>query len=155
MPSNRDNSILYRISRSFTAIVLICSITSCQSLNDPGGLVVPELGPITYASGAVPDSLMQEGWDQGLRDALKQAFVDADARHAMFFRPGEGDRSMFDLKGLVLEQLLDAGVGRLEMLPYDTCADEDLFFSNRRRTKRGEERFGLQLSVIGRAHSPT
>ena len=78
MPSNHDESVLYRIGRPFTAIVLICSITSCQSLNDPGGLVVPELGPITYTSGAVPDSLMQEGWDQGLKDALKQAFVDAE-----------------------------------------------------------------------------
>lgn len=102
-------------------------------------VVGPAIGELSYEVG--PD--------------LVQAFVEADARHAMFFRPGEGDRSMFDLKGLVLEQLLDAGVGRLEMLPYDTCTDEDLFFSNRRRTKRGEERFGLQLSLIGRAHSPT
>jgi copper oxidase (laccase) domain-containing protein len=39
-------------------------------------------------------------------------------------------------------------VERIEVLPHDTCAQDDLFFSFRRTTIRGEERFGLQLSGI-------
>ena len=86
---------------------------------------------------------------------LVQAFVEIDPRHGGFFRPAAGDRSLFDLKGLVHRQLVEADVGSVDVLPHDTCADETLFFSNRRRTRRGEERFGLQLSLIGLAHSPT
>ena len=41
-----------------------------------------------------------------------------------------------------------AGVGRVEVMPHDTCADEERFFSYRRTTLRGEDRFGLQLSAI-------
>ena len=53
--------------------------------------------------------------------------------------------------GWIADRLRRAGVGRVEALPHDTCADEDLFFSFRRATKRGESRFGVQLSAIGLA----
>ena len=46
------------------------------------------------------------------------------------------------------DRLERAGVGRVEVLPHDTCADEVRFFSYRRTTLRREERFGLQLSAI-------
>ena len=41
-----------------------------------------------------------------------------------------------------------AGVGRVDVLPHDTCADDERFFSYRRTTLRREDRFGLQLSAI-------
>ena len=40
------------------------------------------------------------------------------------------------------------GVGRIEILDHDTCAEDEWFFSFRRSTLRGEERFGLQISGI-------
>lgn len=64
-----------------------------------------------------------------------------------FFAP-DGERARFDLKGYVGRRLERAGVGRVELLPDDTCADEDGFFSYRRTTLRREDRFGLQLSAI-------
>jgi YfiH family protein len=74
-------------------------------------------------------------------------FTDASPANARFFVP-DGDRARFDLKGFVADRLVRAGVGRVEVLPHDTCADEARFFSYRRTTLRREERFGLQLSAI-------
>ncbi|MGD9508769.1 MAG: peptidoglycan editing factor PgeF [Geminicoccaceae bacterium] len=57
-------------------------------------------------------------------------------------------RPRFDLRGFIGARLLAAGVGRIELLDHDTCAEGELFFSFRRSTLRREERFGLQLSGI-------
>jgi YfiH family protein len=60
-------------------------------------------------------------------------------------RPG---RPHFNLRSFIGERLQAAGVGRVELLDHDTCAEDELFFSFRRTTLRREERFGLQLSGI-------
>ncbi|MGH6998735.1 MAG: laccase domain-containing protein, partial [Phenylobacterium sp.] len=66
-----------------------------------------------------------------------------------FFIPGETpDKAMFDLPAYVLHRLRQAGVETCEWLGRDTCAEEDLFFSNRRAFKRGEPDFGRLLSAI-------
>ncbi|MEK0083458.1 peptidoglycan editing factor PgeF [Benzoatithermus flavus] len=76
-------------------------------------------------------------------------FAETDAASATFFTPAPGRvKALFDLKGYIGARLRRAGVERIELLPHDTCAEEDLFFSFRRTTQRGEERFGLQLSAI-------
>jgi YfiH family protein len=77
-------------------------------------------------------------------------FTAADPAAAALFRPVDGsDRLLFDLRGHVRGRLERCGVGRVEVLPHDTCAMEELFFSFRRTTRRREGRFGLQLSAIG------
>jgi YfiH family protein len=66
-----------------------------------------------------------------------------------FFRPGEhSGKRMFDLPGFVLQRLAEAGVERREWVGRDTCAEESLFFSNRRAFKRGESDYGRLLSAI-------
>lgn len=70
---------------------------------------------------------------------------DPDSRRHFDERPG---RPHFDLRGFIGERLQNAGVGRVEILDHDTCAEDELFFSFRRSTLRQEERFGLQLSGI-------
>jgi polyphenol oxidase len=66
-----------------------------------------------------------------------------------FFRPGEhSGKRMFDLPGFVLQRLAEAGVEQAEWMGHDTCAEEPLFFSNRRAFKRGEEDYGRLLSAI-------
>lgn len=68
---------------------------------------------------------------------------------ARFFAPGEAaDKRMFDLPAFVLERLADAGVSRAEWIGHDTCAQADLFFSNRRAFKQGEPDYGRLLSAI-------
>lgn len=76
-------------------------------------------------------------------------FVQADAAHARYFALDEShDKRLFDLPAFVLDRLRAAGVGRCEWVGRDTCAEEDLFFSNRRAFKRGEPDYGRLLSAI-------
>jgi YfiH family protein len=66
-----------------------------------------------------------------------------------FFLPGEhSGKRMFDLPGFVLARLAEAGVETAEWVGHDTCAEEDLLFSNRRAFKRGEDDYGRLLSAI-------
>lgn len=80
---------------------------------------------------------------------FRDAFVAKDAAYDAFFAPGEtAEKRMFDLPGFVLSRLRAAGVETCAWIGHDTCAEEDLFFSNRRAFKRGEKDFGRLLSAI-------
>ena len=77
------------------------------------------------------------------------AYTAEDPDHERFFAPGETtEKRMFDLPGFVVSRLKAAGVGTAAWIGHDTCAEEDLFFSNRRAFKRGERDFGRLLSAI-------
>ena len=76
-----------------------------------------------------------------------ERFVAADGINRQHFDE-RGPRPRFDLRGFIEMRLRAAGVGRVEILDRDTCAEDNLFFSYRRSTLRREERFGLQLSGI-------
>ena len=77
-----------------------------------------------------------------------ERFTAASRAHARFFSPADQGRSLFDLPAFVLERLAEAGVERAEWIGRDTCAEGDLFFSNRRAFKRGEPDYGRLLSAI-------
>ena len=78
-----------------------------------------------------------------------ERFTAESPGNAQFFTPGEtADKAMFDLPAFVLHRLRSAGVETCEWIGRDTCAEEDLFFSNRRAFKRGEPDFGRLLSAI-------
>ncbi len=95
--------------------------------------VGPCIGPVSYEVGL---------------DFLAR-FEAVDPGFGRFFSPGvQSDKRQFDLPGFVLDRLGAAGVGSSEWIGQDTCADEDLFFSNRRAFKRGEADYGRLLSVI-------
>lgn len=66
-----------------------------------------------------------------------------------FFTPGRAQgKAQFDLAGFVLQRLAEAGVEKAEWIGRDTCAEENLFFSNRRGFLRGEPDYGRLLSAI-------
>lgn len=75
-------------------------------------------------------------------------FLDFDAANARFFVPGKDDRYLFDLKRFCAARLRAAGLGAIDVLPHDTCAQADDFFSNRRRNQAGEPDYGRNLSAI-------
>ena len=78
-----------------------------------------------------------------------QTFETAEADFARFFRPGATvDKRMFDLPAFVLARLAETGVTQAAWTGHDTCAQEDLFFSNRRAVRRGEGDYGRLLSAI-------
>ncbi len=96
---------------------------------------------------AVGPCIAQASYEVGAE--FLDRFVAAEAGHARFFQPGESPgKHMFDLPGFVLARLSAAGVGQAEWVGRDTCAEADLFFSNRRAFKQGEGDYGRLLSAI-------
>lgn len=78
-----------------------------------------------------------------------ERFTDADPANAAFFAAGASpDKRQFDLPGYVLSRLRAAGVGACEWVGRDTCAEPDVFYSNRRAFHRGEPDYGRLLSAI-------
>ncbi len=96
--------------------------------------------------GVVGPCIAQASYEVGLE--FLEAFVARDAAWARFFVPGAADKRQFDLPGFVLSRLEAAGVGTCESIGRDTCAEEDLFFSNRRAFRRGEGDYGRLMSAI-------
>jgi len=79
-------------------------------------------------------------------------FTHFDPGYARFFSAGAGpDKRQFDLPAFVLARLRAAGVGQCEWIGRDTCAEPELFFSNRRAFKTGEPDYGRLLSAIALA----
>jgi len=77
------------------------------------------------------------------------AFTAEDARFDRFFAASaEPGKRQFDLPGFVLHRLEQAGVAKAEWTGHDTCADGDLFFSNRRAFRTGEADYGRLISAI-------
>jgi YfiH family protein len=95
--------------------------------------VGPCIGPLSYEVGL----------------EFLAAFEAGDPGAERFFRPGAAsDKRMFDLPAYALHRLTRAGVTDAEWIGHDTCAEETLFFSNRRAVKRGEGDYGRLLSAI-------
>jgi hypothetical protein len=96
--------------------------------------------------GVVGPCIAQASYEVG--PEFLEAFIARDAASARFFVPGAADKRQFDLPGFVLSRLEAAGVGASEWIGRDTCAEEDLFFSNRRAFRRGESDYGRLMSAI-------
>jgi len=95
--------------------------------------VGPCIGPASYEVGL---------------DFLERFLAETSA-NARFFQAGaSADKRLFDLPGFVLDRLREAGVSDAEWIGRDTCAEESMFFSNRRAVQRGEPDYGRLLSAI-------
>jgi len=76
-------------------------------------------------------------------------FADADPDSPRFFTAaGTPDKRMFDLAGFCLMRLKRAGITQCASSGHDTCADDGLFFSNRRNFKQGVPDYGRLVSAI-------
>lgn len=96
---------------------------------------------------AVGPCIAPQSYEVGLE--FLERFVAEDAGYAAFFAPGAiAEKRLFDLPGFVLGRLRAAGVTQCEWIGRDTCAEPDLFFSNRRAFHRGEPDYGRLLSAI-------
>jgi len=79
---------------------------------------------------------------------LRADLLASDPDGERFLAPGtRPDHWQFDMAGLILARLRAAGVSA-EALPNDTRAEEELFFSYRRRTLEKGGPIGHQLSAI-------
>jgi purine-nucleoside/S-methyl-5'-thioadenosine phosphorylase / adenosine deaminase len=96
---------------------------------------------------AIGPCIAPESYEVGLE--YLQRFKDADPAYGRFFSPGASEeKRQFDLPGFVLMRLRAAGIDDCEWIGRDTCAEPDLFFSNRRAFKQGEPDYGRLLSAI-------
>ncbi len=78
------------------------------------------------------------------------SFVNAHSKNDRFFTAIEAHKFLFDIRGYVHYRLEEAGLVHISHVCHDTCAEEDYFFSNRRRMIRGEPTFGGQISMIAK-----
>ncbi|OSQ38590.1 polyphenol oxidase [Thalassospira mesophila] len=83
--------------------------------------------------------------DGGFRDKILSGPRGEDD---LFDRSRRDGHYMFDLAQYVYRRTCDTGIGKVELLARDTLAEEDLFYSYRRTTLRGEPDYGRQLSAI-------
>jgi YfiH family protein len=113
------------------------AIAKMESLGARRGRIVAAIGPCIG-----PDS-----YEVGLEYLAR--FTDVDPSYERFFAAGAGpDKRQFDLPAFVLHRLRAAGIERCEWIGRDTCAEPELFFSNRRAFKLGEPDYGRLLSAI-------
>lgn len=76
-------------------------------------------------------------------------FMQQDTGNARFFANGEGGKYLFDLPGLGLQKLRQAGIGNAEWTRHCTYSDPDRFYSYRRTTHAKEADYGRLISCIG------
>ncbi len=114
------------------------AVVAAMGGRDVQAAVGPCIGPSTYEVAA------------DLRDAV----LARDASDASFFTEGRPEHWFFDLPGYCARRLRAAGAA-VTVLGADTLADEQRFFSHRRRTLAGGGPIGHQVSIIACRTSPS
>lgn len=114
------------------------TIAAMENLGARRGAILAAIGPC----------IQQSSYEVG--PEFPAPFIAQDPENRRFFTTGGACRQFqFDLSGYLLHRLEKAGIGAIDRLPEDTYAEETLFFSYRRKTKRGEKDYGRQISIIG------
>ena len=112
------------------------TIEAMESIGADSARIVAAIGPC----------IRQASYEVG--PEFRDTFMAAADWSERFFVPGKGDRLQFDLPGFVQARLVRAGLSRIEIIEHDTCALEDMYFSNRRRNHQGLPDYGRNASVI-------
>jgi YfiH family protein len=96
---------------------------------------------------AVGPAIEQPSYEVG--PEFPAPFLDQDPANRDFFQAApRAGHFLFDLKGYVTRRLAGAGVGRIDSLAADTCAESERFFSYRRSCLQSEGAYGRLLSAI-------
>lgn len=78
-----------------------------------------------------------------------QPFVAENPGNMRFFAPAQrSGRFLFDLGAYIAHRLTRARIATVEIVPHDTLAEEERFFSYRRACQRDERFYGRGLSAI-------
>jgi polyphenol oxidase len=116
--------------------ILESTIATMESLGARRRRIVAVLGP----------AISRNSYEVG--PEFRATFLDHDPDNARFFADGPGGRPHFDLPAYILHRLGAAGIAHAENLARCTYREEDLFFSYRRATHRGEPDYGRLVSGI-------
>lgn len=99
-----------------------------------------------HIAAAIGPCIHQASYEVG--PEFEARFTQEDPAFARFFSPGAGDRRHFDLPGFCASKLEMLGLGNIETLDLDTCAEADALFSHRRSVLRKEGDYGRNCSAI-------
>ena len=92
-------------------------------------------------------SISQANYEVG--PEFPKVFMNGATSSQGYFIPSVNDKHyMFDLPQYLKDRMVAGGVGKVVDLGLCTYADEDLFFSYRRATHRGEKDYGRLISAI-------
>lgn len=104
-------------------------------------------GQLQNIKAAIGPCIGQSSYEVG--QEFLDRFMETDLASQKFFQKGRSaNKYQFDLKGFCVSRLELAGVSKIDILPHDTCAQNDDFFSNRRRNHANEPDYGRNISVI-------
>lgn len=113
------------------------TIAKMEGLGASRRNIVAAIGPL----------IRQQSYEVG--PEFVKRFRDADPALGKFFIPSSRDGySMFDLPGLIVARLTDAGIGEIDDLGLDTYSDEKRFYSYRRSVHRNEPDYGRLIAAI-------
>lgn len=80
---------------------------------------------------------------------FEKPFLARDPDDERFFRAAQKEgHLMFDLPGYIASRLAQAGVRQVTITGHDTYAEEDKFFSYRRKCHRDEPDYAREISAI-------
>jgi YfiH family protein len=96
---------------------------------------------------AIGPTIHQNAYEVG--PEFKAQFLEQAPGNARFFsKPAGRARDHFDLPGYCRQRLQDLGLATVEDLEQCTYANESLFYSYRRKSRRTEADYGRQIAAI-------
>lgn len=95
---------------------------------------------------AIGPSLSQDSFEVG--PDLKEPFTDKHDWSASCFKPGEGDRSFFDIWAFCEGVLLRCGIMNISNVRECTLTQPSRYFSNRYKVKHNLSDYGRNASVV-------
>jgi len=117
--------------------VLESTIAAMEGLGSTKADIIAVVGPC----------IAQVSYEVG--PEFRDRFIQQSSSNDIFFVPSDRENHFcFDLEGYAAHRLKTAGLTLVDTLSRDTRAEENLFFSYRRCTLRGEPDYGRQISAI-------
>ena len=79
---------------------------------------------------------------------FEKRFIKKDIRYSKFFRNKNKRKSYFNLRALINYQLSELGLKKIYNINQDTYSNDNLFFSHRRATHKGQKTTGRLINLI-------
>ena len=79
---------------------------------------------------------------------FQKKFIERNIKYTKFFRYKNKKKSYFNLRALINFQLSELGLKKIYNINRDTYSNENLFFSHRRATHKGEKTTGRLINLI-------
>ena len=96
---------------------------------------------------AIGPCIGRESYEVGAE--FMDKFIEHSNDNNKFFKPASiSGKFFFDLSSYTFCRLEATGVSQISQLDFDTCSDQDRFFSYRRYMVNSEEDFGRGISLI-------